>query len=257
VNSQRLSKQAGDYIFRGQNSLHRVSEITNGTRINLILTYNTEVHCEVVGIGDPHVNYDGKRPRLSYETVVSVYHSGNSEEEISYNEPTISIDMFRTPPPSFPGDDGKTPTYTIVPGQIEAAAEHFNITPNRVYGCTWIASSGFTKEEEVDIEESYYYEDIVASDVEEDESLKHEEDEMDSEELDVDLHKDNDDDDSRISWNNSERDDYADEDSIFDMEDYEDDLLSSSELEHMVGHYMSMLGPNWGDGFGNVVASLP
>ena len=35
--------QAGDmYIFRGQNSLHRVSEITIGTRINLILTYNTE-----------------------------------------------------------------------------------------------------------------------------------------------------------------------------------------------------------------------
>ena len=30
------------YIFRGQNSLHRVSEITIGTRINLILTYNTE-----------------------------------------------------------------------------------------------------------------------------------------------------------------------------------------------------------------------
>ena len=34
---------SGDmYIFRGQNSLHRVSEITKGTRINLILTFNTE-----------------------------------------------------------------------------------------------------------------------------------------------------------------------------------------------------------------------
>jgi hypothetical protein len=34
---------AGDlYLFRGQNSLHRVSEITKGTRINVILTFNTE-----------------------------------------------------------------------------------------------------------------------------------------------------------------------------------------------------------------------
>ena len=34
---------AGDlYLFRGQNSLHRVSEIVHGTRINVILTYNTE-----------------------------------------------------------------------------------------------------------------------------------------------------------------------------------------------------------------------
>ena len=34
---------SGDmYIFRGQNSLHRVSQITKGTRINIILTYNTK-----------------------------------------------------------------------------------------------------------------------------------------------------------------------------------------------------------------------
>lgn len=34
---------AGDmYIFRGQNSLHRVSEIVEGKRINIILTFNTE-----------------------------------------------------------------------------------------------------------------------------------------------------------------------------------------------------------------------
>ena len=33
---------AGDlYLFRGQNSLHRVSEIKRGTRINVILTFNT------------------------------------------------------------------------------------------------------------------------------------------------------------------------------------------------------------------------
>lgn len=34
---------AGDlYLFQGQNSLHRVSEITKGKRINIILTFNTE-----------------------------------------------------------------------------------------------------------------------------------------------------------------------------------------------------------------------
>ena len=34
---------AGDlYLFRGQNSLHRVSEIKKGKRINVILTFNTE-----------------------------------------------------------------------------------------------------------------------------------------------------------------------------------------------------------------------
>jgi hypothetical protein len=34
---------AGDmYVFRGRDSLHRVSEIVEGTRINLILTFNTE-----------------------------------------------------------------------------------------------------------------------------------------------------------------------------------------------------------------------
>ena len=39
---------AGDiYIFHGQNSLHRVSEITKGTRINIILTYNTEMNVEL------------------------------------------------------------------------------------------------------------------------------------------------------------------------------------------------------------------
>ena len=39
---------AGDmYIFHGQNALHRVSEITKGTRINIILTYNTKMNVEL------------------------------------------------------------------------------------------------------------------------------------------------------------------------------------------------------------------
>ena len=34
---------SGDlYLFRGQNSLHRVSEIVQGKRINVILTFNSE-----------------------------------------------------------------------------------------------------------------------------------------------------------------------------------------------------------------------
>ena len=51
------------------------------------------------------------------------------------------------------------PTYTIVPGQIQAAAEQRNIIPCNVYGDTWVASAGFTVEEEKEIEESYYYKD--------------------------------------------------------------------------------------------------
>jgi len=40
---KRPKLAAGDlYLFRGQNSLHRVSEITKGKRINIILTFNTE-----------------------------------------------------------------------------------------------------------------------------------------------------------------------------------------------------------------------
>lgn len=40
---KRPKLAAGDlYLFRGQNSLHRVSEIQKGTRINIIVTYNTE-----------------------------------------------------------------------------------------------------------------------------------------------------------------------------------------------------------------------
>lgn len=40
---KRPKLAAGDlYLFRGQNSLHRVSEIKKGKRINIILTFNTE-----------------------------------------------------------------------------------------------------------------------------------------------------------------------------------------------------------------------
>lgn len=40
---ERPELRAGDmYVFRGRHALHRVSEIVEGTRINLILTFNAE-----------------------------------------------------------------------------------------------------------------------------------------------------------------------------------------------------------------------
>lgn len=71
---------------------------------------------------------------------------------------TDSVDMFEVPPPPMFTPSGET-IYTIVPGQIRAAAIRRNISPCHVYGDTWVASPGFTVEEEKDIEKSYYYED--------------------------------------------------------------------------------------------------
>jgi len=80
-----------------------------------------------------------------------------AEDELTYDEPTVSVDMFKTPPPPF--QNGQHLVYTIVPGQIRTVAEERGITPYKVYGDVWVASSGFTKEEEDEIERSYYYED--------------------------------------------------------------------------------------------------
>ena len=88
------------------------------------------------------------------------------DEELSYNEPTTGIDMFKIPPPPFwSGDES---IYTIVPGQIRAAAEKRNITPSMVYGITWMTSLGFTQDKEMDIEMSYYYDGIDSSSEEDD-----------------------------------------------------------------------------------------
>lgn len=89
-----------------------------------------------------------------------------AKDELAYNEPADSVDMFKTPPPPFRDEQL---VYTIVPGQIRTAAEQRDITPYKVYGDVWVASSGFTekedtKEEEMDIERSYYYQSISSSD---------------------------------------------------------------------------------------------
>ena len=81
---------------------------------------------------------------------------------LRYNIPGDGIDTFSIPPPPvFTGDDPNDSecSYTIVPGQIKAAAakrlkgQEVN---GVVYGDHWIAGSGFTVEQEKEEEMSYY-----------------------------------------------------------------------------------------------------
>ena len=161
----------------------------------------------------------------------------DKEKEVSYNEPTLSIDMFKTPPPPFQDEQI---VYTIVPGQISAVAEERGITPCKVYGAEWVASSGFTKEEEDEIERSYYYQSISSSD--------------DDDYSDLDS-------DPILNWKyerigskaivEDNLDDWSEcssvEDSELDMDDYEEDCylaeyhLESQEIE---AHYNHFPNPN-------------
>jgi hypothetical protein len=82
-------------------------------------------------------------------------------EETGYNQPHGAFDIFKFPPPPFWKTGDGDEIYTVVPGQIRAAAERRGIQPCNVYGdadALWVTTSGFTMEEEMDIEESYYYE---------------------------------------------------------------------------------------------------
>ena len=79
-----------------------------------------------------------------------------------------SIDVFHVPPPPLnqPLNDEEsdqkveiTPVYTIVPGQISAAAQRRNIEPHDVYASDgWMNSRNSPEDEEI-IERSYYYRD--------------------------------------------------------------------------------------------------
>ena len=105
----------------------------------------------------------------AYESCVDVEKSRrtqllDAEEELTYNQPIFSVrDMFKSPPPPFypKNHHDYNPdvalVYTLVPGQIEAAAEQRGITPSKVYGDVWVAISGFDPEEEEETEKSYYY----------------------------------------------------------------------------------------------------
>jgi hypothetical protein len=142
------------------------------------------------------------------------------EDEIAYNEPTDSLDMFKFPPPPFQNEHL---VYTIVPGQIRTAAEERDITPSNVYGDVWVSSSGFTKEEEDEIERSYYYQSISSSDNEEEED--DDDDEYSDSDSDILNWKY-----ERIGSKAKVEDDLDDwsvcntvEDSEMDMDDYEED----------------------------------
>jgi len=169
----------------------------------------------------------------AYESSVAMARSKahilDEEDELAYNEPTVSIDMFNTPPPPFQNEQL---LYTVVPGQIRSAAKERGITPSHVYGDVWVASSGFTKEEEEEIERSYYYQSVSSGDDEESEEVCSGETKSKAAKQ-----KDSDDDGSDTSiWSvcNSV------EDSELDIDDYdEDSYLAEYRLggDEIVAHY--------------------
>lgn len=97
----------------------------------------------------------------------------HTTEYLTYGEPcygdgmkSAGIDMFSTPPPPMPAsEDSDKPyesgyAYTIVPGQIKnSALKRFAGQGGtcHVYGDTWEAGSGFTRDEEKEKEQSYYF----------------------------------------------------------------------------------------------------
>ena len=160
------------------------------------------------------------------------------DDELAYDEPTVSIDMFRAPPPPFQNEQL---VYTLVPGQIRAAAEDRDITPSSVYGAEWVASSGFTKEEEEETERSYYYKDNKSSN-EDDES-----EDVEGEEKSGAKQKEEPADDGNDSDTSAWSECSLVEDSELDMDDYEEDCylaeyrFGSHDIE---AHYNHFPNPN-------------
>jgi len=123
----------------------------------------------------------------------------DAEEQLTYNEPNVEISMFKSPPPPFypkPSTDWQyqdhpndAVVYTIVPGQIETAAEQRDITPRKVYGDVWVAISGFDPEEEKKTEKSYYYKETFHGDESEESESENEEDEDSSIDYEMDMHQ--------------------------------------------------------------------
>jgi len=107
----------------------------------------------------------------AYESSVEMSKSARflgPEEALPYRMFPDSIDMFYVPPPPITeplnnekidiDKEKKDPVYTIVPGQISAAAQRRNIEPHVVYcGCGYVSSLSF--EDEEIIETNYYYKD--------------------------------------------------------------------------------------------------
>ena len=143
----------------------------------------------------------------------------DEEDELTYEAPHSAVDMFSSPPPPFQNEQQLV--YTIVPGHIRTAAEQRGITPYKVYGAEWVASSGFTKDEEMEIERSYYYKDISSSDDDEDEESCSD-DEIEDRKENASLGSVESKSDSRVSWTESEDED-SDLESEMNMDDYDEE----------------------------------
>jgi len=141
----------------------------------------------------------------------------DEEDELTYEAPHSAVDMFSYPPPPFQNEQQLV--YTIVPGHIRTVAEQRGISPYNVYGAEWVASSGFTKDEEMEIERSYYYKDISSSDGDE-ESCS--DDEIEDRKENASLGSVESKSDSRVSWTESEDED-SDLESEMNMDDYDEE----------------------------------
>mmetsp|Transcript_16084 Transcript_16084/g.34783 ORF Transcript_16084/g.34783 Transcript_16084/m.34783 type:complete len:315 (+) Transcript_16084:795-1739(+) len=151
-----LPPEAGRRIIRG---LAYKSGITKMSNEAFVLAEAELLHTIGILLVDAYES--------SAEMTNTASYLGADETLVYDHSPTVSIDMFKVPPPPFcladdnDEEDGegllKELIHTIVPGHIRAAAERRDIVPYHVYGVTWIASTGFTVEEEKEIEESYYY----------------------------------------------------------------------------------------------------
>ncbi len=117
----------------------------------------------------------------AYESSVEMSKSAQflgPKQVLPYKTRPGSIDMFYVPPPPLTepltvndkdgGLDNMNLVYTIVPGQISAAAQRRNIRPHDVYGIDarfdgygeWMSSRNApAPDEEVLIESGYYYKD--------------------------------------------------------------------------------------------------
>ena len=112
----------------------------------------------------------------AYESSVDMAKTARYLEEgepLTYGISPDTIDMFYCPPPPLYAltkdedsslDDVEETVFTIVPGQISAAAERRNIQPSKVYGWKGFAGYFSLEESEEDKERSYYYKDCLEPD---------------------------------------------------------------------------------------------
>jgi len=157
--------------------------------------------------------------------------------ELTYDGPPTSraMDMWKVPPPPIyeyndNEDDGfllreRNITYTLVPGQIVAAAEKRNIPTCKVYGNSKIPSSGQTWNEEMEFERSLYCKSLSDDDFSDDESIFFSNDELSDEDGSMS--------DGEMRDEDAAGDDSSDEDSSFSSDDEMNDDEMSDEDSSM------------------------